>query len=94
MIIKRKFEDQVASKEPQRITRNYKIPLKRLEGYCKELNRFIMVNDFKNGKPMPHKLQVMQHEILPSVDTPNIKISYEIEVIINHEGILGSSKDI
>jgi len=89
--MKGKFEDRVPSKEPRRITRDYAILLKRIKGTDTELNRFLMLNDFENGKPMPLKLRMIQHEILPSIDTPNIKISYEIEAIINHEGIFSSS---
>jgi hypothetical protein len=50
--------------------------LKRVKGTDTELNRFLMLNDFENGKPMPLKLKMMQHEVLPSVETLNLKISY------------------
>lgn len=74
--MKGKFEDRVASKEPRRVSRDYAIMLKRVKGTDTELNRFLMLNDFENGKPMPLKLKMMQHEVLPSVETLNLKISY------------------
>ena len=74
--MKGKFEDRVASKEPRRVGRDYAIMLKRVKGTDTELNRFLMLNDFENGKPMPLKLKMMQHEVLPSVETLNLKISY------------------
>ena len=76
MVMKGKFEDRVASKEPRRVSRDYAIMLKRVKGTDTELNRFLMLNDFENGKPMPLKLKMMQHEVLPSVETLNLKISY------------------
>jgi len=74
--MKGKFEDRVASKEPRRVSRDYAIMLKRVKGTDTELNRFLMLNDFENGNPMPLKLKMMQHDVLPSVETLNLKISY------------------
>ena len=74
--MKGKFEDRVASNEPRRVSRDYAIMLKRVKGTDTELNRFLMLNDFENGKAMPLKLKMMQHEVLPSVETLNLKISY------------------
>jgi len=33
-------------------------------------------------------------EMLPTVDTPLLKVSYRMEVSICHEGFLSSSKDL
>ena len=74
--MKGKFEGRVASKEPRRVSSDYAIMLKRVKGTDTELNRFLMLNDFESGKPMPLKLKMMQHEVLPSVETLNLKISY------------------
>jgi len=86
-----RFEDQVASKEPRRINRDYAILLKPVQGSNTEKNRLLMLTDFETGHPMPFNLRKMQHDILPSIDTPNIKISYEIETIISHEGMFSPS---
>ena len=46
-----KFDDQVASKEPNKITREYGILLKKLVGTNTERNRVIMMTDFSTGYP-------------------------------------------
>ena len=74
-----RFQDQVAAREPQSIQRNYGIMLKKVPGTDKEINRVLMLNDFATGIPLPMALRKMQHDVLPTVDTPNIKISYSIE---------------
>lgn len=84
----------MASKEPRRITRDYAMMMKKVKGTDKEINRVLMLTDFESGNPMPFVLKQMQHEILPSVSTPNLKISYELEAAVLHEGALSSSQDL
>lgn len=50
-----------------------------------------MLKDFEKGTPLSMPLRAMQHDVLPSVTTPNIKIAYEIIAMVSHEGMFSSS---
>lgn len=53
-----------------------------------------MLKDFEKGTPLSLPLRAMQHDVLPSVNTPNIKIAYEIIAMVSHEGMFSSSQDV
>ena len=81
----------MASKEPRKIARDYAILLKKVQGTDKEQNRFLMLTDFESGYPVAMPLKRMQHEVLPSVSTPNLKVEYSVEIVVSHEGVFGGS---
>ena len=89
-----KFDDQVAPKEPSNIARSYGILMKKVAAMDTEQNRLVILTDFATGHPMSANLRRMQHEVLPSVKTKNIKIEYQIEAIISHEGMFTASQDV
>lgn len=84
----------MAKNEPQIISRDYAIFIKKVKDTDRERNRVLMLTDFETGRSLPLALRRMQHDVLPSVDTPNIKISYEIVAMVSHEGMFSSSQDI
>lgn len=84
----------MAAKEPRKINRDYAMMMKRVKGTDKEINRVLMLTNFETGQQLPMVLKQMQHEVLPTVDTPNIKISYELEAIVMHEGTLSPNQDL
>ena len=86
-----KFDDQVASKEPRKISRDYGILLKKVRESDREQNRVLMLTDFDSGRPMPVNLRRMQHEVLPSIKTKNFKIEYRIEAMVSHDGTFSSN---
>ena len=47
-----KFDDQVAPKEPAKVTRDYAILLKKCRDTDKEKNRFLMNFDLETGNRM------------------------------------------
>ena len=53
-----------------------------------------MLHDFERGTPLSINLKRMQHDVLPSVCTPNLKIQYEIIAMVSHEGMFSSSQDV
>ena len=89
-----KFNDQVAPKEPAKISRDYAILLKKVRDTDIEANRFFMRIDFETGNPLHPTVHQMQQDVLPSVQTPNIQISYEVVTSMGHEGIFSSSQDV
>ena len=46
-----KFDDQIAVKEPNLITREYGILIKKMKDTNRERNRVLMMTDFANGNP-------------------------------------------
>ncbi len=48
-----KFDDQVAKNEPQTITRDYAILIRKNADTDRERNRVIMATDFESGMPLP-----------------------------------------
>ncbi len=48
-----KFEDQVAKNEPQTITRDYAILIRKNADTDRERNRVSMTTDFESGMPLP-----------------------------------------
>lgn len=86
-----KFDDQVAKNEPNLMTRDYAVLIKKKDGTDREVNRVLMLKDFEKGTPLPMPLRQMQHEVLPSVNTPNLKIDYDIIAMVSHEGMFSSS---
>ena len=89
-----KFKDQVAPKEPNKICRDYAILLKKVRDTDKEQNRFFMRIDFENGSPLHIHLHRMQHDVLPTTASDNLKISYEIVASVSHSGMFSSSQDV
>lgn len=65
--------------------------MKKTKGTDREQNRVLMLHDFEKGSALPMRLKQMQHEVLPSVNTPNIRIEYEIISMVSHEGMFSSS---
>ncbi len=86
-----KFDDQVAKNEPQTITRDYAILIRKNADTDRERNRVIMTTDFESGMPLTQVLKRMQQDVLPSISTHNIKIQYEIVAMVSHEGLFSSS---
>ena len=62
-----KFEDQVASREPNVITRDYAILIRKVKDTDRERNRVLMLYNFEDGKPLPMAMRKMQHDVLPSI---------------------------
>ena len=89
-----KFEDQVARNEPDLVSRDYAIALRKTKGVDREKNRVLMLHDFESGAPLPMELKQMQHEVLPSCQTPNLRIEYEIIAMVSHEGMFSASQDV
>lgn len=89
-----KFFDQVASREPQSIVRDYAILLKKVQNTDKEQNRFFMKYDFDTGNELPSTILKMQNDMLPSLDTPNIKVRYEIVTSIFHDSVLSTKQNL
>lgn len=56
------------------VTRDYAILLKKVRDTDRETNRFFMKTDFESGFELPQVIHRMQHDVLPTVDTPNLKI--------------------
>ena len=50
--------------------------------------------DFETGNRFHANSLNMQREVLPSINTPNIQISYEIHANVAHEGFMGTSQDL
>jgi hypothetical protein len=50
-----------------------------------------MYGDMDRGYELSPISKQIQHEILCSMDTQNIKVSYRIEVSVCHEGAFGMS---
>ena len=89
-----KFDDQIAVKEPNLITREYGILIKKMKDTNRERNRVLMMTDFANGNPYAQALRHMQNDILPSVNTPIVKIEYEIEAQVCHDAMFSSGQEV
>jgi hypothetical protein len=53
-----------------------------------------MLNDIETGKEMEMQLKQMQHEILPTLNSPLIKCNYKLELAIQHDGLLAKKQDV
>ena len=89
-----KFDGYIAAKEPRQISFDYAILLKKVRDTNRENNRVEMPYDFETGHPMTKQLIQMQKDLLPSVNTANIKIEYEIEAMVAHEAYFSSGQDV
>ena len=47
-----KFNDQVAPKEPNKISRDYAVLMRKVKDTDKESNRYFMRTDFETGNPL------------------------------------------
>lgn len=54
----------------------------------KEQNRFVLVNDLETGRSIANEQKQMQHEMLPTMKTELIQVSYHIEMGILHDGFM------
>jgi len=89
-----KFEDKVAKNEPNLITRDYAISMRKTKFTDKELNRVIMVRHFESGKLLPNAQRRMQDQLLPSLNTPNMRIEYEVIAMVSHESMFSSNQEL
>jgi len=89
-----KFDDQVARNEPNNISRDYAISIRKTKDTDREKNRVHMTYDFEKGTPLQKALLQIQHDVLPSMNTPNIRIEYEVIAMVSHEGLFSSSQDL
>ena len=48
-----RFDDKVAKNEPNLISRDYAISLRKTRATDREKNRFMMTRDFERGTPLP-----------------------------------------
>lgn len=78
---------EVAAKEPNAIVQNWKIPMLANNNaeYFKEKNRFLQIIDLETGQNLPMEMKTLQHQMLPTMDTEMIKVSYEITCVILHD---------
>jgi len=53
-----------------------------------------MKKSFEDGRDLNKILMELQNEVIPSVDTNLIKVSYEIEVRVAHETMMGWDYDM
>lgn len=53
-----------------------------------------MLYDFEDGKDLPIELKAMQHDILPTMNTDLINVSYKLEVIVKHEGMMSTKQEV
>ena len=93
-VMRGQFEDQVAAKEPIKVARDYAILMKKLRDTDREKNRYFMNFDFETGNRFHSSSLKMQKEVLPSINTPNIQIVYEIVASVSHQGMMGASQDV
>jgi len=88
------FDSVVAKQEPNLAIQQFNIELRKVKGVDVEKNRYIMKKSFEDGRDINKTCMELQSEVLPSVDTNLIKVSYEIECRIAHETMMGWEYDM
>jgi len=91
VVQKAKFDDRVA--ERSRNTRDFFVQLHRKKNAELDGGRLFLKTDIETGRPLPWQLLQMQNEMLPSVNTPNILVRYDLVVQAYHEGLFGNSDE-
>jgi hypothetical protein len=81
---------KVAAKEPSIKHEDFNIIMKKVYPVDHEKGRFLMLKDFDTGKQMSIQNKAIQHEILCTMDSELIKVSYRLEAQIMHQGTLSA----
>lgn len=88
------FNIKIAAKEPQIRVEEFQILMRKVQGIDKERNRVFLMQDMDRGVPLPSISKEIQHEILCSMDTPNLKVSYRLEAAVCHESFGGEKTEV
>ena len=68
--------------------------MKRISGSDNEKNRYFVFAEMDRGIELPRINKLIQHELLCSMDTPLIQVSYKLEAYILHEGLVGPRQEV
>lgn len=94
MVSQGSFDIKIAAKEPSIRKEEFEIVMKKIEGIDKEKNRCFLYYDMDSGNNLAPLMKQIQHEMLCSMDTDFIKVSYKLEATVLHEGVFGSNAEV
>ena len=93
-VLKYEFKFPIAAKVPDIVGEDFTIKLTSgIPNIDCEDGRFMYQNDvIEDGRAVPFPMKFAQNKLLPTMKTDLISVSYQLEIRILHNGVMGLMK--